>query len=86
MKFVSTTERGPGTRKTLKQPENLVLENALFMWFMQQRRQYIPISGEIIFEKARLFHCEITKKEDGFTASKGWLDNFKHSHGIRLLK
>jgi len=35
MKFVSTTERSPGTRKTLKQPENLVLENALFIWFMQ---------------------------------------------------
>lgn len=86
IKFVTTTERGPGTRKTLKQPENLVLENALFMWFMQQRRQHIPISGEIICEKARLFHREITKKEDGFTASKGWLDNFKHRHGIRRLK
>jgi len=48
MKFVSTTERGPGTRKTLRQPEYLVLENAIFMWFMQQRRQHIPISGEII--------------------------------------
>ncbi|XP_025405713.1 jerky protein homolog-like [Sipha flava] len=86
MKFVSTTERGPGTRKTLKEPENLVLENALFIWFMQQRRRHIPISGEIICEKARLFHREITKQEDGFTASRGWLDNFKHRHGIRRLK
>ncbi|KAF0712292.1 jerky protein-like, partial [Aphis craccivora] len=86
MKFVSTTERGPGTRKTLKQPENLVLENALFIWFMQQRRRHIPISGEIICEKARLFHREITKQKDGFTASRGWLDNFKHRHGIRRLK
>uniref|UniRef100_A0A2H8U1B3 Jerky-like n=1 Tax=Melanaphis sacchari TaxID=742174 RepID=A0A2H8U1B3_9HEMI len=56
------------------------------MWFMQQRRQHIPISGEIICEKARLFLCEITKKEDGFTASKGWLNNFKHRHGIRCFK
>jgi len=45
MKFVNTTERGPGTRKTLKQPENLILENALLIWFMQQQRRHIPISG-----------------------------------------
>jgi len=40
----------------------------------------------MIFEKARLFHREITKQEDRFTASKGWLDNFKHRHGIGRLK
>jgi len=33
--------------------------------------------------KARLFHREITKQEDGFTTSRGWLNNFKHRHGIR---
>ncbi|XP_025418135.1 jerky protein homolog-like [Sipha flava] len=86
MKFVSTTERGPGTRKTLKEPDNLVLENALFICFMQQRRRHIPISGEIICEKVRLFHREITKQEDDFTTSRSWLDNFKHRHGIRRLK
>lgn len=30
MKFFSTTKRGSNTRKTLKTPENPVLENALF--------------------------------------------------------
>lgn len=43
------------------------------------------ISGKIIFEKVCLFHCEITKQEDGFTVSRGWLDNFNH-YGIRCLK
>jgi len=40
----------------------------------------------MISEITRLFHREITKQEDGFTASRGWLDNFKHRHGIRRLK
>lgn len=53
IKFVSTTKRSPGTRKTLKQPQNSVLESALFIRFMQQRRHHNPISGEMIFEKAR---------------------------------
>lgn len=34
--FVSTTERGPGSRKTEKQPENFVLDCALFKGFIQQ--------------------------------------------------
>lgn len=45
-----------------------------------------PISGKIIFEKVCLFHREITKQEDGFTVSRGWLDSFKHHYGIRRLK
>lgn len=45
-----------------------------------------PISGKIIFEKVCLFHREITKQEDGFTVSRGWLDSFKHHYGIRCLK
>lgn len=53
---------------------------------MQQRRRHIPISDKIICEKRRLFHGEISKQEDGFTASRNWLDNFKHRHGIRRLK
>lgn len=53
---------------------------------MQQQRRHIPISGEIICEKARLFHREITKQGGGFTISRDWLDNFKHRHGIRRFK
>lgn len=34
-KFISTAERGPGARRTLKRPENLVFENARFLWFVQ---------------------------------------------------
>lgn len=33
--FVAQTEKGPGLRKTLKSPENPVLEEALFTWFLE---------------------------------------------------
>ncbi|CAB3222547.1 unnamed protein product [Arctia plantaginis] len=46
LKFVSLTERGPGVRKTLKKSENPVLEDALFTWFLQQRRLHVPVSGD----------------------------------------
>ncbi|CAI6358933.1 unnamed protein product [Macrosiphum euphorbiae] len=85
-KFVSKTENGPGKRKTLKQPENPNVESAVFMWFIQQRRLHVPVSGEMLCEKARSFHRQFSKNNHAFNACKGWLDNFKKRHGIRRLK
>ncbi|XP_060847818.1 jerky protein homolog [Rhopalosiphum padi] len=85
-KFVSETENGPGKRKTLKQPENPNVESAVFMWFIQQRRLHVPVSGEMLCEKARSFHRQFSKNNHAFNACKGWLDNFKKRHGIRRLK
>ncbi|CAH3998215.1 unnamed protein product [Pieris brassicae] len=86
LKFVSLTECGSGVRKTLKQSENPVLEDALFTWFLQQRRLHVPVSGDMICEKARIFHRQITNSNIGFNASRGWLDKFKKCHRIRRLK
>ena len=62
------------------------MEDALFTWFLQQRRLHVPVSGEMICEKARIFHRQITNSNIGFNASRGWLDKFKKRHGIRRLK
>lgn len=53
LNFLSPTERGPGVRKTLKQSENPVLEDALFTWFLQQRQLHVPL-GKLEFFIARL--------------------------------
>lgn len=82
--FVINTEKGPGARKTLKTPENPLLEDALFTWFIEQRRKNVPLSGDILMQKAKFFHERLGRGE--FVASRGWLDNFKKRHGIRQLK
>lgn len=81
---VSSTESGPGQRKTLKSCQNPDVESAVFTWFLQQRAQHIPLSGEIICEKAKWFYSQITGRHD-FQASSGWLEKFKKRHGIRQL-
>lgn len=83
-KFVSTTDCGPGKRQTLRKAENPEVEEALYMWFLQERNRNTPISGPILAMKAKFFYKEITKKDD-FVASKGWLERFKSRHGIRLM-
>ncbi|CAG5053469.1 unnamed protein product [Parnassius apollo] len=75
---------GPGVRKTLKTPENPQLEDALFTWFIEQRRKNVPFSGDILMEKAKYFHERLGRAD--FSASKGWLEKFKKRHGIRQLK
>jgi hypothetical protein len=42
----------------------------------------VPISGEILREKAQLFYSQ-THNDDNFKASSGWLDKFKNRYGIR---
>lgn len=67
--YVVRTEKGPGARKTLKTPENPQLEDALFTWFIEQRRKNVPLSGDILMEKAKYFHGRLGRGE--FSASKG---------------
>ncbi|KAG8236315.1 hypothetical protein J437_LFUL015942 [Ladona fulva] len=90
MKFVSSRESGSKVRKTMKTADKVALENAVYSWFIQQWGLHIPLSGEIICEKAHslthIFYQQMTESDEGFIASKGWLDRFEHRHGIRHLK
>jgi len=49
-------------------------------WFNQARSLNLPVSGNIITEKAH----EITKRLniDKFTGCGGWIDRLKKRHGI----
>lgn len=69
----------------MKKAENPQVEAALYTWFLHQRANHVPISSEILRQKARNFYENITGKSD-FLASSGWLDKFRQRHGIRFLK
>ncbi|KAK2579937.1 hypothetical protein KPH14_007617 [Odynerus spinipes] len=71
-------------KKVMSTAENYHLENAIFLWFLQQRAIGTPISGPIICEKALQLH-EKMGGNTNFKASNGWLKNFKARHGIRFF-
>lgn len=83
--FMKSVEDDHLNRKTLRTSEFPEVEEALFIWFKQQRTRNVPISGDILKQKAQYFYTEITKKND-FRASHGWFENFKKRHGIRFMK
>ncbi|KAG8236685.1 hypothetical protein J437_LFUL016722 [Ladona fulva] len=56
------------------------LDEGVLMWLKQARGQNLPVSGDLIKEKAMKL-AELMDIPD-FMASDGWLDHFKKRHGI----
>lgn len=73
-----------GNRSTIKKPKNESLDEALLMWFEQQRERGVPISGPILKEKALSLNQKLGG-DPSFTASIGWLSRWKDRHGVRQL-
>jgi hypothetical protein len=72
------------TRSTLKKPHHELLDDALWLWFMQERRRGTPINGPILKEKAVILHSKLGEKGN-FSASDGWLTRWKKRHGVHFL-
>ena len=61
------------TAKTMKIGDYEKLDEALYMWFRQQRELNIPVSGALLQEKARvLFERLYPDAIKAFTASTGF--------------
>lgn len=78
------TESVLSTRSTLKKPNNELVDDALWVWFMQERRRGTPINGPILKEKAVILHSKLGEKGN-FSASDGWLTRWKKRHGVHFL-
>lgn len=72
-------------RKTMKRADHEKINEALFLWFTQQRDKGMPLSGPIIQDKAKLLAEMLGDTDKTFTACSGWLDRFKNRYVIRQL-
>ncbi|GFS96812.1 tigger transposable element-derived protein 4 [Trichonephila clavipes] len=59
------------------------LEQCLVSWMRQCRGQNIPMDGSLLKEKAKAFAKELRIE---FSASEGWLTNFKQRNGVVLKR
>lgn len=85
LKCVNNTFSGPGKRRTLKTSELPRMEDALYKWFLSQRRKNYPINGLILKEKALKLHKKLKENNSTFSASSGWLQKFRKRYGIRMI-
>lgn len=72
------------SRRSLKECEFPRMEQALYKWFMTQRRNHITISGVILKTMAKEFHAKFYK--GNFNASDGWMNKFKNALAYVFFK
>ena len=79
-------DMGTKNAKTRKVGEYEKLDEALYIWFRQQRDKNIPVSGPLLLEKARILFVKLYGDSDKqFTGSTGFQWRFCKRHGIRNL-
>jgi hypothetical protein len=86
-KFKKNVESSPkpidlSSKKSLKSAKDVVLENAVLIWFTQQRNLGHPVSGPLLREKALELHKELNGNSN-FKASSGWLHRFCKRNDIK---
>lgn len=72
-------------KKTMKMSQNEKVNEAVFLWFTQQREKGVSLSGPIIQEKAKMLSEMMGEAGEGFKASSGWLEKWKNRYGIRQV-
>lgn len=71
-------------RKTLKASTYKKTEEALFLWFVQERTNGIHISDEIIKTNAMKIHAKLEPEKE-FNASNAWCTRFKKRYGLKIV-
>ena len=71
---------GSPSRKRHRSAHHSEMEQCLYLWFTNARSKNIPVTDEILKEKAKQFGNETGVTE--FSYSNGWLQRFKSRHGI----
>lgn len=74
----------PTKKCTLKKAELPEMEILLYKWFLAQRERNMPVSGNMIKQKALSLSTSLNV--GNFKASDGWLQRFKERYGVRFLK
>lgn len=77
------SDKNLSSRCTRRKPICEIVDEALWIWFLQERRRGTPISGPILKEKALAIHNKIPGDQE-FVASDGWLQRWKKRHGIHF--
>lgn len=85
-KAVTTIYSNNTERRTMRGTLYKKTEAALYQWYLEQKRQNIAVTGEMLRKKAQQLYSECEECNYSFCASIGWLSKFKRRFGIKLTK
>lgn len=83
-------ETGVTERRTMKTAKLVALEEALYLWILQERRKKHILIPEIVRAKAeQLFSMLQTRNvydlDVQFSSSNGWYDRFRKRYGLKMI-
>jgi transposase len=85
LKFdVGSDKSSVSNRQTLKKPKEVLLEEAVLRWYLQQRSSGVGVRGVDLKAAAEIFAKHF--KLQNFNCSSGWLWRFRHRHNISNRK
>uniref|UniRef100_A0A8C4QK27 HTH CENPB-type domain-containing protein n=1 Tax=Eptatretus burgeri TaxID=7764 RepID=A0A8C4QK27_EPTBU len=79
-------ENAPIRKKRFKVQENQKIDEMTWSWFSRVRALNCAVSGPMIKEPAMEFARSLEVPKVDFTASNGWLSQFKARHNINSAK
>ncbi|KAH1194247.1 CENP-B 2 [Glycine max] len=79
-------EKGRAEIKRHKPAKYPDMEKVVYQWFLQHQER-VNITGELIMQKARdTMKLMYPHDDSDFNFSIGWLEKFKHRHGIKSFR
>lgn len=78
--FIDAFSQRPGTVKRIKDSSQNTVDIELRDWFLLQRSRNIPISGDVLIEKANLIAKDLGI--DSFNCTQSWIQRFKRRHNL----
>ncbi|THH27041.1 hypothetical protein EUX98_g7159 [Antrodiella citrinella] len=83
MKWLAVPEETPVLLARTRPTKFPILELRLEKWLRECHEQKIIFTDALIRDKAKEIARSMEWPDDKFKASSGWVENFKHRHGIR---
>ncbi|KAK8743858.1 hypothetical protein OTU49_001297 [Cherax quadricarinatus] len=80
-RIIEAYKRNPnGRRKRLRSGKAPHVEHALYQWYKTAKKQKLPLSNVVLFEKAR--DLAVSQGSYSFRPTTGWLERWKKRHNI----
>ncbi|XP_031636027.1 tigger transposable element-derived protein 2-like [Contarinia nasturtii] len=84
-KAVTTIYPNNTDRRTMRGTFHPKMEQALYKWYLEQCSQNVSISTAMLRSQAQIFYNQFQESHYTFSASTGWIKNFKKRFGIDRL-
>lgn len=72
-------------RRTMRGTFHPKMEQELYKWYLEQCNQNIDVTIPMLRRQAQIYYNELKESNYTFSASNGWINNFKKRFGIDRL-